>query len=545
MSYCSFREFLRTFHHVAITVIPGMPHTNSAGKISLRSRRPALFLAATLALAPALASLPSALAADDDKQGYSGNRLWASDMRDYATKSLNSEEALSMAAVPLNGPGLDQGINADVPMSPGSIMKVITTYAALELLGPTHHWDTDFLTNGDMVGDTLKGDLYVRFGGDPKLTFERLWTTLRELRDMGITRITGDLVLDGSYFEVDGGFPPFEDNGNNPFAPFLVEPSAYLTNLNLMHFQIRADERGTQAWSTPDLSEIKIDNRVTAIAKAPCPSRRNFDWVPVLQEGGKVTVRVTGELPQGCRTTTYLSLLPHEQYSASMIRSLLGEMGIIVSGGDRNGITPESARLVMKTTSPDLVTMVRDINKWSSNVMARQLLLTIGAQNRLDNENDDRVAGIRVIYEWLEKKGIDTAGMVIDNGAGLTRHGKITARQGTKILQHAWNSPYSSDLMTSMPIIAMDGTMARRLRNAGMDGEGRIKTGYLENVRSIAGFTRDENNTTWAVVGMVNNDPAWNGQAVLDRILYSLHFRPPTGTALSRANASSSETSIQ
>jgi len=526
-------------------VIPGMPHSNSAGKVSFRQKRPALAFAAVLALSSALVNLPSAQAADDDGPGYSGNRLWASQMRDYAMKSLKSEEALSMAAVPLNGPGIDQSINADVPMSPGSIMKVITTYAALEILGPTHHWDTDFLTDGEIIGDTLKGNLYVRFGGDPKLTFERLWGTLRELRDMGITRVDGSLVLDGSYFKIDGGFPAFKDNGDNPHAPFLVEPSAYLTNLNLMHFQIRADERGTQAWSTPALSEIVIDNRVTAVAEGPCPSRRSFKWEPVFQDGGSVTVRVTGELPQGCRTKTYLSLLPHDQYSASMIRSLLGEMGIIVSGGNLNGLTPENARLMMKTTSPDLVTMVRDINKWSSNVMARQLLLTIGAQNRMDNENDDRVAGIRTIYEWLENKGIDTTGMIIDNGAGLTRHGRITARQGTRILQHAWNSPYASDLMASMPIIAMDGTMARRLRNTGMDGEGRIKTGYLENVRSIAGFTRDENNTTWAVVGMVNNDPAWNGQAVLDRILYSLHFRPPTGTALSQAAPDSSGRSIQ
>jgi len=190
---------------------------------------------------------------------------------------------------------------------------------------------------------------------------------------------------------------------------------------------------------------------------------------------------------------------------------------------------------MLKTTSPDLVTMVRDINKWSSNVMARQLLLTIGAESRVEGEDDDRVAGIRAIYEWLENKGVSTAGMVIDNGAGLTRHGRITARQGAQILQHAWNSPFSADLMASMPLIAMDGTMARRLRNVGMDGLGRIKTGYLENVRSIAGFTRDESNTTWAVVGMVNTDPAWNGQAVLDRILYSLHHKPPTGTTLSKA----------
>src|SRR5690554_1765132 len=389
MGYCLISGSIRTFHSLANTVISGMPHTNSAGNISRKIRRPALILATAIALAPALAYLPSALAADGDDKSYSSNRLWASQMQDYATKSLNSDEALSMAAVPLNGPGLDQHINADIPMSPGSIMKVITTYAALEILGPTHHWDTDFLTDGQMVDYTLAGNLYVRFGGDPKLTFERLWTALRELRDMGINRIDGNLILDGSYFKIDGGFPAFIDNGDNPHAPFLVEPSAYLTNLNLIHFQIRADERGTQAWITPALGEVVIDNRVTAVAEGPCPSRRSFDWEPMAQAGGKVTVRVTGELPQGCRTTTYLSLLPHEQYSASMIRSLFSEMGIIVTGGSQTGLTPETARLVMKTTSPDLVTMVRDINKWSSNVMARQLL-----------RSEERRVGKECRYRW-------------------------------------------------------------------------------------------------------------------------------------------------
>jgi len=522
-------------------VLRGMRHSGRVATSCAEFRRSALASLATIALAAS----PLAATAESGGAGFSGTPLWSNQLRDYAQESLHNENAMSMAAIPLNGPGIDQYINADALMSPGSIMKLITTFAALELLGPNHRWDTDFLTDGVMVGDTLKGNLYVRFGGDPKLTIERLWTTLRDLPHMGISRIEGDLVLDGSYFEVDGGFPAFEDNGDNPHAPFLVEPSAYLTNLNLMHFQVRADERGTQAWSTPSLGEVVIDNRVIATAEAPCPSRRSFEWQPIFHDDHRVTVRVTGELPQGCRTTSYLSLLPQEQYTASLIRSLLSDLGVTISGEDLTGATPEEARLVMQTTSPDLVSMVRDINKWSSNVMARQLLLTIGAENRLENENDDRVAGIRVIYDWLESKGINTAGMVIDNGAGLTRHGRISSRQGAQILQHAWNSPYSADLMASMPIIAMDGTMARRLRNTGMAGEGRIKTGYLEDVRSIAGFTRDANNTTWAVVGMVNNDPAWNGQAVLDRILYSLHFRPPTGTAISHAASGTSETSIQ
>ncbi|MDI9246075.1 D-alanyl-D-alanine carboxypeptidase/D-alanyl-D-alanine-endopeptidase [Marinobacter sp. CHS3-4] len=469
-------------------------------------------------------------------------KTWSSQVKDYAERSLNSDEALSMAAIPLNGPGIEQYINADQLMSPGSIMKLLTTYAALELLGPSYHWETRFLTDGSLQGDTLDGNLYVDMGGDPKLTIERLWTVLSELRGMGISHINGDLVLDGDVFQLSDEAPSFKDNGDNPNAPFLVQPSPYLSNLNLIHFQVRSDERGTQAWSAPNLPEVILDNRVTSSAEAPCPPRRYFEWEPVFHDDGRVTVRVNGELPKGCRTSAYLSLLPHEQYTASMIRSLLTDMNIELKGENRLEATPEDARLLLTTSSPDLVAMVRDINKWSSNVMARQLLLTIGAANRLEEDNDDRVAGIRAIEEWLSAKGINTAGLVIENGAGLTREGRITARQGAQILQHAWNSPFSADLMASLPLIGMDGTMARRLRDTGMDGEGRIKTGYLENVRSIAGYTRDDTDTTWAVVGMVNNNPAWNGQAVLDRILYSLHFRPPTGTTLSRAQ---SNTAIQ
>ncbi|MBB5321463.1 D-alanyl-D-alanine carboxypeptidase/D-alanyl-D-alanine endopeptidase [Marinobacter oulmenensis] len=505
-----------------------------------RAMMPALALAASFMLPQVHAAGKASV------ETFSGSsHLWANHIRDYASDSLGSVDGLSVAAVPLNGPGIEQYVNADRRMSPGSIMKVITTYAALELLGPTYRWHTDFLTDGTMSGNELDGNLYVRFGGDPKLTIERLWGTLRELRAMGITRINGDLVLDGSYYRIDGGFPAFADDGDNPHAPFLVEPSPYLTNLNLQHLQVRSDERGTRAWSTPDLQQVTIDNRVTSTPEGPCPARSRFEWTPEFHADQSVTVHVTGSLPEGCRTTTYLSLLPHDQYSAALIRSILSETGVTITGGNRLEATPDEARLVATTVSPDLVTMVRDTNKWSSNVMARQILLAIGAEFREDDAPDDRVTGIRTIYDWLEDKGINTAGMVMDNGSGLTRHGRITARQGVQILQHAWNSPFAPDLMTSMPIIGMDGTMARRLKNTGMDGSGRIKTGLLANVRSIAGFARDDQETTWAIVGMVNNDPAWNGKAVLDRVLYSLHYRPPTGTQISQSPTKPSNQVVQ
>lgn len=484
-------------------------------------------------LTTALIVMPVTAAAE----GIHGEpRLWGNQVRGFAENSLDNVNGLSVAAVPLNGPGIEQFINADSIMSPGSIMKLLTTYAALEILGPNYRWTTHFYTDGDFEGDTLKGNLYVHFGGDPKLTIERLWVVMREIRAMGVSRIAGDIVLDGRVFTLPDGLPKFHDNGNNPHRPFLVEPSPVLLNMNLVHLQVRADERGTQAWATPALPSVNIDNRITATEEGPCPGRRQFNWKPVYDNRGNVTLTVEGRLPTGCRTTTYMSLLPHAQYSGEIIQSLWQELGGTITGGWRQGVTPAGSRLITSTTSPDLVTMIRDINKWSSNVMARQLLITLGAENRHVADNDDRVSGIRAVYDWLEGKGINTQGMVIDNGSGLSRHARMTARQLASILTSAWSSPYASDLMTSMPLTAMDGTMARRLRDLGMEGMGRIKTGSLQDVRSVAGFTRDDNNTTWAVVGIINHSPAWNGQSVLDKVLYSLHTNPPTGTALSRAD---------
>ncbi|PAV27147.1 D-alanyl-D-alanine carboxypeptidase/D-alanyl-D-alanine-endopeptidase [Tamilnaduibacter salinus] len=474
--------------------------------------------------APALAGNPT------------GDTPWKARILDATLNAVETKEAVSIAAVPMNGPGLSQFINADQSMSPGSIMKLITTFAALETLGPAHHWETRFLTDGRMVGNALHGNLYVTLSGDPRLDQERLWSVMRELHGMGIRTINGDLVLDGQVFQLPDGLPAFDDKGDNPYAPFLVQPSPYLTNFNLFHFQVRADERGTHAWSSPSVDAVRINNQVTATGDGPCPARHHFDWTTDFNADNTVTVTVEGELPKGCRTTSYQSLLAPEHYTAALIRSIWKDLGGRFTGISRTGTTPEDARLVMTTRSKDLVSMVRDINKWSNNVMARQLLLMIGAAHRQPEDDDDREAGIRVVHEWLASRDIDTRGVVIDNGAGLSRESRISARQGARILEAAWQSPFGADLIASMPLIATDGTMAQRLRDTALKGKGRIKTGYLRNVRSIAGFTRDENNTTWAVIGMVNHAPAWNGQALLDKVLYSLYHKPPSATTLSRAD---------
>ena len=450
-----------------------------------------------------------------------------------AAKNLQlADEHLAVTAIPLNGPGDARFLNADTPFNPGSIMKVVTTYAALELLGPTYQWHTRLYTDGKISGNTLQGNLYFAGSGDPKLTEERLWLLMRELRAMGIDHIQGDLVLDASAFNLPNGIPDFDDDGDNPNAPFLVEPHALLTNLNVLRIRSRADERGIHTWTEPTLNGVEIDNRMVFKDYGQCPRRYQFDYQPTLTENGHTRITVTGVLPKGCSTSSYLSVMDQGDYTGALITGLWQQLGGTLTGQIRQGLRPRDAsiELLATTSSRDLVTMVRDINKWSNNVMVRQLFLSLGAKFRQPGDRDDLAAAERTIREWLATKGIDSKGMVFENGSGLSRLERISARQMASLLQQAWESRFAAELIASLPLIAMDGTMRRRLGKAGMAGLGHIKTGSLKNVRSIAGFTRDENNTTWAVVAMVNHHQAWRTETILDSVSkpVPLAARPPS-----------------
>jgi len=441
--------------------------------------------------------------------------------------SLNlPDDDIALAAVPLDGPGAARFVNADRIMNPGSTMKLLTTYAALELLGPNFKWHTRVYTNGKLQGDVLRGDLFLVGAGDPKLTEQRLWQLLRDLRAYGIREVQGDLVLDDSYFRLPHGQPHFDDDGDNPHAPFLVEPHALLTNLNVFHFQFAARDDGVSAWVDPVTSAITLDNQITLTSGGRCPSGRRLKLEPQYQDNGRITVTVTGSLPPGCRAGNYLSLMSQETYTAAMVRGLWQQVGGQITGATRFDRLPAGADLLATTSSRDLVTMVRDINKWSSNVMARQLYLTIGAEHRLAEDRDDLAAAERTIKDWMALKGMDPRAVVMDNGAGLSRNARISPMEQIKMLQQAWRSPFAAELIASLPLVAMDGTMHNRLRDTDLRGEGHIKTGSLTNVRAVAGFTRDSNNTTWAVSAIINTPAAWKSQAVLDDVLEAVHRLP-------------------
>ncbi|UFH50646.1 D-alanyl-D-alanine carboxypeptidase/D-alanyl-D-alanine endopeptidase [Pseudomonas sp. KNUC1026] len=426
-------------------------------------------------------------------------------------------DALSLALVPLDAPGAPTLYNADVSVNPASTMKLVTTFAALELLGPTYQWKTEFYTDGTLSGGILNGNLYLKGGGDPKLNMEKLWLLMRDLRANGVHQITGDLVLDRSYFKMPTSLPAFDDDGGDESAPFLVSPDSLLVNLKALRFIARNDSGRLVVSAEPPIASIRIDNQLKALPGDKCGSDVRYN--PVTQADGSVSVVVSGGLASGCSSQTYLSLLDHPTYTAGAVRAIWSELGGSIQGRDRQAPVPANAKLLARAFSPDLAEVIRDINKYSNNTMAQQLFLSIGAQFRTDADADDGKAAQRVVRQWLARKGLVSPHLVMENGSGLSRAERVSAREMAALLQAGWRSPYAAEYMSSLPLVGMDGTMRKRLKRTALVGEGHIETGTLNTVRAIAGYTRDQEGHTYAVVAVVNDPRPWGARQVLDQIL--------------------------
>ncbi|PRW85912.1 D-alanyl-D-alanine carboxypeptidase/D-alanyl-D-alanine-endopeptidase [Pseudomonas simiae] len=439
------------------------------------------------------------------------------------TKAKMQNTALSLVMIPLNGPDTPTVFNADVSVNPASTMKLVTTYAALEMLGPNHQWKTEFYTDGTLSGGVLHGNLYLKGGGDPKLNMEKLWLLMRDLRANGVQQVTGDLVLDRSFFN-QPLLPEFNDDGNDENKPFLVKPDALLVNLKALRFVTRNDSGRVLVSVEPPIASIRIDNQVKVSNAKQCTGDVRYN--PVTAADGSVTVTVSGQLADGCSSQTYLSLLDHATYTAGAVRAIWKELGGTIQGRDIQAPVPKDAKVLARAFSPDLAEIIRDINKYSNNTMAQQLFLSLGAQFRNDADGDDAKAAQRVVRQWLAKKGITAPHLVMENGSGLSRAERVSAREMATMLQAAWKSPYAAEYISSMPITGTDGTMRKRLKTTAMRGEAHVKTGTLNTVRAIAGFSRDNNGNTWAVVAILNDPKPWGASSVLDQVLLDLYRQP-------------------
>ncbi len=413
---------------------------------------------------------------------------------------------------------------AERAMNPASTIKLLTTYAALDLLGPAYLWTTEAYAAGPLKDGVLSGDLVIKGQGDPKLTLENFWLLLRSLRGRGVREIRGDLVLDRGYFNVeDFDASRFDDQ---PTRPYNTGPDALLVNFKAVRVQFIPDPeaRVVRIIAEPALPQVRIANKLAFDANGPCG-----DWVGKLKldmQGDTTTARLAfnGVFPASCgERGRYFSVLGHAQYTLALFRELWRELGGTLTGTVRDGAAGADARLIAAVQSPALSEIVRDINKFSNNVMARQLFLTLGAAGAGAPATADKSG--RVIRQWLAGKGLSFPELVLENGSGLSRADRISARSMGQLLLAAFRSPVMPELIASLPVAAVDGTMKKRLSGADVAGQAHIKTGSLSGVRAIAGYVLDGAGRRVVVVLFVNHANAGNTQAVQDALLKWVYNR--------------------
>ena len=412
-------------------------------------------------------------------------------------------------------------INPRQPMNPASTMKLLTTLAALETLGPAYTWKTEAWSEAPLADGVLAGDLYLKGSGDPKLTLEQLWLLLRDLRERGLKDIRGDLVLDRSAFALPEYDPGIFDA--QPLRPYNVGPDALLLAFKAVRLTLVPDPatKKVQALVEPRPANLDVINLVR-LGNNGCGDWKENLRADLSRHEQHYRLVLTGSYSAACGEKAWnLGVLPHGAYVEGVFGTLWQELGGSIEGRRRDGTVPANARLLSAIESPALAEVVRDINKYSNNVMARQVFLTLGRNGHAATPESADAA----VRAWLAARELAMPELVLENGSGLSRQERISADSLARLLAVGWRSSVMPDFVASLPLAAVDGTMKKRLRDSGAAGQARIKTGSLEGVKAIAGYVLDRTGRWQIVVFLVNHPNAAAAQAAQDALLQWVYER--------------------
>jgi D-alanyl-D-alanine carboxypeptidase/D-alanyl-D-alanine-endopeptidase (penicillin-binding protein 4) len=397
----------------------------------------------------------------------------------------------------------------DVGRNPASVMKLVTTWSALEILGPAYAWSTEISFAGSFDGRVLHGDLGIKGYGDPFLVVEEFWKMLRVLRRRGLEEIEGDLVLDDSYFSVVEDAPGAFDG--EPYRTYNVVPNALMANFKAVQFQFFADPINGRVNITtdPELGNLEIRNRIQLV-DGPC---RGFQsGISFNIEDPKTMARVIfeGQYSRSCNAYTMSrTVLQHDTYVFGIFDALWDELGGKLRGGLRDGVIGEDYSRVLTWRSPPLADVISSINKNSNNVMTRQLVYTLAAESA--EPPGTRETGVQVIRDFLTDRGLDIHSLELVNGAGLARDERISAGLLADMLRVAYRSPFAAEYISSLSLAGLDGTTRRRFNGSNGAGQMHVKTGRLDHVSALAGYVQAKSGKRYVIVVFANTEDAHRG----------------------------------
>jgi D-alanyl-D-alanine carboxypeptidase/D-alanyl-D-alanine-endopeptidase (penicillin-binding protein 4) len=396
---------------------------------------------------------------------------------------------------------------ADDRFNIASNVKMITTAAALHLLGPGHRFRTVLYADKVDRG-TIPGDLYVRGGGDPSLGTYDLLALADDLVDRGIRSIRGGIVVDASLFD-DQNLPPKFDAQPKEQASFRAPIAALSLNFNAVAIVVRPNPAGVGPATVvidPPNDYVTLTGQVQTVA-----SGRNRVRIETVEEDGRFELRIGGQLPASRGTRRYRRRVADPiAYAASALRHALEARGIRVR---KKQITaaqvPDDAIPLATRASPPLAELVRGMGKYSNNFVAEMLLKAVGTVDLPEPRPATWRDGLAAVRNFLgQTVGIDATSLRYENGSGLFDASDASPRQMVTILSHAARDfRYGPDLVSSLSIGGVDGTLRKRMRESPAAGLVRAKTGTLATVAALSGFVAVDARVPIAFAVFVNDQP--------------------------------------
>jgi D-alanyl-D-alanine carboxypeptidase/D-alanyl-D-alanine-endopeptidase (penicillin-binding protein 4) len=354
----------------------------------------------------------------------------------------------------------------EVSRNPASTMKLLTTLVGLDLLGSTYKWTTDVFALGEIEDGRLDGDLLVR-GYDPA-EFDR-----------------------------------------QPLRAYNVAPNALLMNFKVVRywFEPDHDRNAVRVWVDPPLENLRVENKL-ALRRGYCGGYQRGITITANEAIDKMIF--SGRFPTGCKSYAMdRTALSHNEFAYGLFTSVWRESGGEFRGGWMNAKAPEDVEPIVSFESLPLAEIISRVNKNSNNVMARQILFTLSAE--VLGPPGTESGGRKVIEDWLADTGIEFPTLMLDNGAGLSREARVSAREFGALLEFAWRKPYMPEYLASMAVSGLDGTLRRKFDDAQLTGQAHLKTGSLDHVAAIAGFMQARSGRRFAVVMLHNHENVHRG----------------------------------
>ncbi|MFK5975491.1 MAG: D-alanyl-D-alanine carboxypeptidase/D-alanyl-D-alanine-endopeptidase [Sulfurovum sp.] len=399
-------------------------------------------------------------------------------------------------------------LNRNTMRIPASVIKVLTTYASVLKLGFNYRWKTRFYTKGVVKNGILNGDLVVKGFGDPTLGDRDLKKIVTRIKRYKIKHIKGNIIIDRTYFNV-------STKNNSGFDKNLY--SAY----NAMPDAMMFNERISKVYLNPRTGKIRKkhgDNSYDVINRLKMVNRScrgKYSWVGVkIENRKKPTMILQGSLSKKCKTQVISKVItkPYKSFYYAL-KNALKKSGVKVDGTLKVRKTPKGSKPLFIHYSQTLEKIISKTAKKSNNLYARHILLLLGSKIYGSPATIEK--GRKAVNYILQINGaLNNKLPKIDNGCGLSRKSKLSAKMMAIMLDDAY-SRHGKRWMNTLSIAGVDGTIKRRFRGSVVQNRAWMKTGTVNRVKNISGYVKDKSGKLYIVVILVNSKKSRYGGARL------------------------------